>query len=60
VTIKDQITNRSSSSLKNGVITSADYIRDLNAALQAKANLETHKVQLVQSSVNYQTIKGTK
>ena len=60
VLIKDQITRRSESSLKNGVITSADYIRDLNAALQAKVNLETHKVQLLQTAVNYQTIKGNK
>lgn len=58
VAIKDQITKRSAVALENGTITSADYIRDLNAALQAKANLETHKVQLAQISVNYQTIKG--
>jgi len=58
VTIKDQITKRSAAALENGAITSADYIRDLNAALQARANLETRKVQLIQSSVNYQTIKG--
>jgi outer membrane protein TolC len=58
VTIKEQISKRSASALENGVITSADYIRDLNAALQAKANLETRKVQLVQTSVNYHTIKG--
>jgi outer membrane protein TolC len=58
VAIKDQITKRSAVALENGTITSADYIRDLNAALQAKANLETHKVQLAQASVNYQTIKG--
>jgi len=58
VVIKDQITKRSAVALENGAITSADYIRDLNAALQAKANLETRKVQLVQASVNYQTIKG--
>jgi len=58
VSIKDQITKRSAVALENGAITSADYIRDLNAALQTKANLETRKVQLVQSSVNYQTIKG--
>ena len=58
VAIKDQITKRSEVALENGTITSADYIRDLNAALQAKANLETHKVQLAQTSVNYQTIKG--
>jgi len=58
VAIKDQISKRSAVALENGAITSADYIRDLNAALQAKANLETRKVQLVQVSVNYQTIKG--
>lgn len=58
VTIKDQITKRSAVALENGTITSADYIRDLNAALQAKANLETRKVQLIQTAVNYQTIKG--
>ncbi|MEI7526472.1 MAG: TolC family protein [Mariniphaga sp.] len=60
VALKSQITQRSASALKNGVITSADYIRDLNGELQAKANLETHKVQLAQTSVNYLTIKGNK
>ncbi len=60
VVIKEQITNRSSSALKNGMITSADFIRDLNAALQAKANLETHKLQLNQTMINYKTIKGNK
>ncbi len=58
VTIKDQISKRSAIALENGTITSADYLRDLNSSLQAKANLETRKVQLVQSSVNYSTIKG--
>ncbi len=58
VTIKDQISKRSAAALENGVITSADYLRDLNASLQAKANLETRKVQLIQTSVNYATIKG--
>lgn len=58
VTIKDQISKRSAVALENGAITSADYIRDLNAALQARVNLETRKVQLIQSSVNYRTIKG--
>jgi outer membrane protein TolC len=58
VVIKDQITKRSAVALENGTITSADYIRDLNAALQARVNLETRKVQIIQTSVNYQTIKG--
>jgi outer membrane protein TolC len=58
VTIKDQISKRSAAALEYGTITSADYIRDLNASLQSKANLETRKVQLIQSSVNYKTTQG--
>jgi len=58
IVLKEQIAKRSAVALENGAITSADYIRDLNASLQAKANLETRKVQLVQAAVNYQTIKG--
>lgn len=60
VEIKTKILNRSASAFKNGVITSTDYIRDLNSSLQAKANLETHKIQFAQTSINYLTIKGNK
>ena len=58
VTIKELITKRSSAALENGAITSADYLRDLNSSLQAKANLETRRIQLIQSSVNIKTIQG--
>lgn len=58
VMLKEKIAKRSASALDNGTITSADYIRDLNAALQAKAMLQIHKLQLIQAKVNYHTIKG--
>ncbi|MBN2787506.1 MAG: TolC family protein [Paludibacteraceae bacterium] len=58
VVLKEKIAKRSASALDNGTITSADYIRDLNAALQAKAMLQIHKLQLIQARVNYHTIKG--
>lgn len=58
VTIKDQISRRSASALENGAITSADYLRDLNSSLQAKANLETHKIQMIQSAINMKIIQG--
>jgi outer membrane protein TolC len=58
VVLKEQISRRSASALENGAITSADYLRDLNSSLQAKANLETHKIQLIQSTVNMKTIQG--
>ena len=60
VTIKEQISKRSAVALENGTITSADYIRDLNGSLQAKSNLETHKVLLLQASLNYLNINGNK
>jgi outer membrane protein TolC len=60
VTNKEQISKRSAVALENGTITSADYIRDLNGSLQAKSNLETHKVLLMQASLNYLNINGNK
>lgn len=56
--LKEKIAKRSQSALDNGTITSADYIRDLNAALQAKNSLNIHQLQLIQAKINYQTILG--
>lgn len=58
VSIKEKIAKRSASALDNGSITSADYIRDLNSALQAKVTERIHQLQLVQAKVNHQTILG--
>jgi outer membrane protein TolC len=56
--LKEQIAKRSESAFSNGTITSADYLRDLNAMLQSRWSLETHKIQRVQAMVNYLTIRG--
>ena len=37
---------------------SADYIADLDAATIAKIKLETHKIQLDEAIIKYNTIKG--
>ncbi len=58
VELKQKIVKRSASALDNGVINSADYIRDLNAAFQAQAIYQIHRLQLIQAKVNYHTIKG--
>lgn len=58
VNLKEKIVKRSASSLDNGTITSADYIRDLNSALQAKATQNIHNLQLIESKINYNTILG--
>jgi outer membrane protein TolC len=44
--------------LENGVITSNDYLREVNAEDQARVSLITHQLQLLQAKINYQTITG--
>lgn len=58
VELRSKVTKTSSSRLENGVITSTDYLTDLNAETIARINLETHKIQLVQAKANYLLAKG--
>lgn len=44
--------------LENGVISSNDYLREVNAEDQARQSLIAHMVQLLQAQINYQTISG--
>ncbi|MEA3451315.1 MAG: TolC family protein [Bacteroidota bacterium] len=44
------------SQLKNGIITSSEYIIKLNKLSQAELNLELHKIQLEQLKFNYNNI----
>lgn len=52
------VSKSSASQLDNGVITSSDYLEDLNKEVQAKLNKEYHKIQLQQSIAEYNRIKG--
>ena len=58
VELRGRVTKASASKLENGVITSTDYLVDLNAETAAKINLETHKIQLVQAKANYMLAQG--
>jgi outer membrane protein TolC len=53
VELRKGITLSAQSQLANGVITSTDYINELNAETLAKINLETHKVLLLQAKAAY-------
>ncbi len=46
------------SKLENGVITSNDYIQELNAEDTAKQNLEIHRIQLLLAQYNYKITTG--
>ncbi|MEO5890500.1 MAG: TolC family protein [Ferruginibacter sp.] len=44
--------------LSNGIITTDDYIREVNAENQARLNQKLHEVSLLQSQYNYKIIMG--
>jgi outer membrane protein TolC len=58
IDLQEEISRSSASQLDNGVITSSDYLDDLNKEVQAKLNKEYHVIQLQQSFANYARIKG--
>lgn len=58
VETKTAVRKASSSQLDNGVITSSDYIVDLNAENQAQFNLKLHEIQLMMAKESYNTTLG--
>jgi len=58
IRLREEVSESARLKLDNGVITSTDYITELSKETQAKIAFETHKIQLVQSKVNYLYIKG--
>lgn len=58
IALRNSITKSASSQLDNGVITSSDYLMELNSEIQAKLNLAVHQVQLKQARINYLAATG--
>jgi len=58
IDLQEEISKSSASQLDNGVITSSDYLDDLNKEIQAKLNKEYHSIQLQQSLAEYKRIQG--
>ena len=58
VVLKTKVKNTSKVQLENGIITTSDYIRELNAEDQARTNLILHQIQLLQAQYNLKTITG--
>ena len=53
IQLRNEITLSSASQLNNNVITSSEYLTEVNAELQARLNLKTHFVKLAQAKINY-------
>lgn len=58
--IQNQILERSSHKLEQGIITSVDYLHDLNEFLSLKIQMETHYLQLIKEKMYYCDLLGTK
>lgn len=58
IELQSKIRKRTEDQMNNGTQTSADFIRDLNSEKQARINLESREIQLLQAEVDELTLKG--
>ncbi|MBM3434973.1 MAG: TolC family protein [Bacteroidetes bacterium] len=58
IELREKISKSVSSQLDNGIITSSQYLTEINAEAGARLDLETHKIQLVKAKFDYQTALG--
>jgi outer membrane protein TolC len=58
IALRERITTAAKAQLENGVITANDYLREVNAADQARQNRAAHQLLLLQAQINYQNITG--
>ena len=58
IELQKQILESFSSQLNNGVITSSEYLSQLNLVTQAEINLKTHEIQLIEAKIDYNNIQG--
>lgn len=60
VSIREQIKNVTLAQLTNGVINTNDYLKEVNAYDLSAQALIQHEIQLIQSKLVYQLLKGKK
>ncbi|MCW3094065.1 MAG: TolC family protein [Ferruginibacter sp.] len=58
ITLRAQIKENYVIKLSNGIVTTDDYIRELNAENQARLNQKLHQVSLLQAQYNYKILTG--
>lgn len=58
VELRKEVLLTASSQLRNGVITSSEYLTELTHLYTAQTELHTHKIQLELAKANYNVIKG--
>jgi outer membrane protein TolC len=58
ISLRNSVKNAASAQLENGVLSTHDYITQVNAEDEARENRILHQVQLLQAEYSYETITG--
>lgn len=58
IDLRIKVKQAANAQLANAVITTLDYLQDVNAEDQARQNLIIHQIQLLQAKINYLTMSG--
>ncbi len=58
IELREKISKSTSSQLDNGVITSTDYLTELNAESKSKLDLQAHKIQMAKAKLDYKATIG--
>jgi outer membrane protein TolC len=58
IDLREYILKSADAQLKNGVITSSEYMAEFTNLYEAKTNQKGHEIQLELAKANYQVIKG--
>ena len=58
IDLRAKVKEAAKAQLENSVITTNDYLQEVNAEDQARQNLIIHQIQLLQAQINYMTLAG--
>lgn len=58
INLREYVVKSSDAQMKNGVITSSEYLVELTNLYEAKTNQKVHEIQLALAKANYQVNKG--
>jgi outer membrane protein TolC len=58
ILLREKVLKSAASQLRNGVITSSQYLTEFNNLYQSKINQKLHEIQLNLAKANYNVIKG--
>jgi len=58
ISLREYVEKSANSQLKNGVITTSEYVVEFTNLYEARTNQKLHEIQLALAKANYQVVKG--